>query len=130
MLLAFEPFVDFERRLSEQEEPAADQDQVAAGNALAENREQRRRQAYYPRNRHQQQNAHHHRGHQPGAPRLQLIRRRQLARQDRDEDDVVDAENDFEEGERDEREQAVGGQEGVHVSKLTISLGYLRHRRR
>ena len=37
----------------------------------------------------------------------QLIDAGSLRREDRDEDDVVDAENDFEEGEGDEREQAV-----------------------
>ena len=36
--LAFEPLVNLERRLAEQEQAAADQDQVAAGDVLAERR--------------------------------------------------------------------------------------------
>ena len=46
----------------------------------------------------------HHRGQQAHAPRACRCCGRQLARQDRDEDDVVDAEDDLEEGQRDERE--------------------------
>ena len=38
----------------------------------------------------------------------------QLARENRDEDDVVDAEHDLEERERDEREEAVGCEKRVH----------------
>ena len=52
---------------------------------------------------------------QPDAPRLPLLRLRQLAAQDRDEDDVVDAEDDLEKGQRDEGEQSVGGQDRVHA---------------
>ena len=37
--------------------------------------------------------------------RAALLCPRQLADQDRDEDDVVDAENDFEKGEREQRDQ-------------------------
>ena len=37
-LFAFEPLVNLERRLAEQEQPAADQDQVAPGDAAAEAR--------------------------------------------------------------------------------------------
>ena len=47
-----------------------------------------------------------------------LLRRRQLARQNRDEDDVVDAENDFEKRQRDQREQTVGGQKRIHPFTL------------
>ena len=45
---------------------------------------------------------HDHRGQQAGPPRAVAALARQLARQNRDEDDVVDAEDDLEERQRDE----------------------------
>jgi hypothetical protein len=44
-----------------------------------------------------------------------LLRRRQFAREDRDEDDVVHTQHDFEDGECEQGDQAVGGEEGVHL---------------
>ncbi len=74
-LLAFEPIVDLERRLGEQEQPAQDQDQVAAGKLVAEQREERRGQADDPGQRHQQQDAHAHRRDQaqPAGPELLIL---------------------------------------------------------
>ena len=46
--------------------------------------------------------------------RALLLRGRQLARQDGNEDDVVDAEYDFEKSEGEERDQPVGCEKGVH----------------
>ena len=75
-LLAFEPLVNLERRLGQQEQSAADQDQVAARKLVAEHREERRGQPDDPGQRHQQQDAHAHRGHQaePARPALLLCR--------------------------------------------------------
>ena len=50
---------------------------------------------------------------QPDAARFRLLVRRQLAGQDRDEDHVVHAEHDLEEGQRDERDQTVGREKGI-----------------
>src|SRR6185503_18542305 len=46
---------------------------------------------------------------------FRLLIRGKLPRQDGDEDDVVDAQDDFHEAERDEAHQGFRGQEGVHV---------------
>ena len=48
---------------------------------------------------------------QPDAARALLLILRQLPRQDRDEDDVVDAEDDLEERQRDERDEQLGHRE-------------------
>ena len=53
--------------------------------------------------------AHDHRAEQPDAARPRLLAARQLAREDRDEDDVVDAEHDLEHGQRDERDPDLAG---------------------
>ena len=44
-----------------------------------------------------------------------LLLLRQLADQDRDEDDVVYAEHDFEKGEGEQRDQPVGCEKGIHA---------------
>ena len=62
--VALEPLVNLERRLGEQEQAAADQDQVASRDPAAEHREQRRGQADDPGDREQQRDAHDHRGQQ------------------------------------------------------------------
>ena len=59
--------------------------------------------------------AHHHRAAEPERPPALLLLFRELADQDGNENDVVDAEDDFEKRQRDEREQAVGGEKGIHV---------------
>ena len=78
--LPFEPVVDLVGALPEQEEPAQDQDQVAAGDVLAEHGEQRRGQPDDPGQREQQQDARAHRQQQPDAPRLRLLRRAAASR--------------------------------------------------
>ena len=72
---------------------------------LPEQLEQRLGQPGDPDDRPQQRDPHHHRGDQADAARALLLLLRQFRRQDRDEDDVVHAEDDFEEGQRDEGDQ-------------------------
>ena len=79
-LFAFELFVDLDGGFVEQEEAAADQDEVAAGDVAAEHGEQRLGEAHDPGDGEQQQDAHAHGGEQPGAPRLALLVCGQLAR--------------------------------------------------
>ena len=114
LLLAFQPIVDLDRRLGEQEQAAADQDEVASGDAAAEHGEERSGEADDPGNRQQQQDPHQHRRQQADPPRPRLLVVRQLARQNGDEDDVVDAEDHLEEGQRDEGEEAFGAEKRVH----------------
>jgi hypothetical protein len=74
VLLAFHQLMNLGGRLPKQEEPPADQDQVAAGDLLSD-REQRRGEADDPGERHQQRDAHEHREAEPDAPReLALMR--------------------------------------------------------
>ena len=99
-LLAFELVVNLVRALGDQEEAADDENQVAAGNLLAERGEERGGQPHHPRNRQQQADADEHRQRQAQLARPLALLLRQLPRQDRDEDDVVDAEDDLEDGQR------------------------------
>ena len=115
-VLAFELLVNLARRLEEEEQPAAGKDQIAAREFVVEDRdrEERRGQLHDPGDRQQQQDAHHHRRHQPDPAGALLLGRRQLAGEDRDEDHVVDAEDDLEHGQRDERDQSVCGEKCIH----------------
>ena len=75
------------------------------------------REPHDPGQREQQQDAHPHRAAQPDRPPALLLFLRQLADQDRNEDDVVYAKNDFEKGEGEKRDQPVGCEKGIHAAK-------------
>src|SRR5437879_5386674 len=107
-VLDLELVVDLPRRLADQEEAAADQDEVASTQAVAQHGEQRPRESHHPRDREEQPDADAQREREPEPPRRILLPRGQPPGEDRDEDDVVDAEDDFERGQRRERDQAVG----------------------
>ena len=87
--------------------------------SLLQHVEQRRRQVRHPGDREQQRDAHDHRREHAHAPRPLLLVLRQLARQDRHEDDVVDAEDDLENGQRDERDEKFSHGSGVHCGRRT-----------
>ncbi len=95
-LLALELIVDLVGALAEQEEAAEDQDQVAPGDLLPENREQRRGEPDDPAQGQEQQYACYQRDPEPQPPRKCLPVRGQLIRKDGNEDDVVDPEHDLE----------------------------------
>jgi len=76
--------------------------------------EQRRCQANDPRERGKQGDARHHRARQSDASRACLLRRRQLAGEDRDENDVVDAEHDLQHRQREQAEPHFGTREEIH----------------
>jgi hypothetical protein len=61
-----------------------------------------------------------HRGEQAGTPRALLLRSRQFAGEDRDEDDVVDAENDFEKRERRQAKQALRCEKRIHYQNVSF----------
>ena len=84
--------------------PAEQQHQIAAGNSTVQDgqREQRLRQPHDPREAHQEQDSRDERERETELARLRLLFLRQLAGENRDEDDVVDAEHDLERREREE----------------------------
>ena len=131
-LFAFEPLVNLERRLAEQEQAAADQDQVAARDARGRRRVKsgavsRMIQAIDSSSRMRM----HHGGEQAASgARGCCCAAGSLPDENRDEDDVVDAEHDLEKGQRDEREQAVGGEESIHTRNLADPSEALPDRRR
>ena len=52
------------------------------------------------------------------APAALLLFLRQLANEDRNENDVVDSEHDFKEGESEEGDRAVGREKGIHAPNV------------
>ena len=69
----------------------------------------------YEGDRQQQPDAHHERGSQAELAGACSLSGRQLAGHDRDEDDVVDPENDLEGGQRQQRDPRFGAGEKFHV---------------
>ena len=107
VLLALEPAVDLPGRLGDEEQAAAEQDEVAPGDVAAGHREQRLRQPDHPADGEQQQDAHAHGREQAHLSRSGLLLHGQLAREDRDEHDVVDAQHDLEGRERDQGDPGI-----------------------
>ena len=92
-VLRLQFFVHLDHALADQEESPQQQDEIAAGQAVLKHRqrEQRFGQSHEPRQAHQQQHAGDQRQTEPEPPGPGLLGGRQFARQDRDEDDVIDA---------------------------------------
>ena len=107
--LAFERLVDFAGALPDQEQAAGDQDQVAAGDLLADSSVNSG--AVRPmiqasiNSRPMRMNIAMNR---PMRARQLLLLRRQLVHQDGDEDDVVDAQHQLQRGQRGKAIQACG----------------------
>jgi len=66
--------------------------------------------------REQKRDAHAHREQETDPARGGLSCGRQLRHQDRDEDDVVDAEHDLEAREREQRDRVLSGEQLCHLS--------------
>ena len=94
--------MDLVHAFPEQEQPTADQNQISPRERLTQG-EQRRRQSHDPGDRQQQQDPGPHRQPQAESACGVALRLGQATDQDRDEDDVVDAQNDFKRGERRQR---------------------------
>jgi hypothetical protein len=107
VLVAFELQVNFVRALGDQEQPADDENQVAPGDVVPEEPKERRREAHHPGDRQQQQNPDEHRQEHAQLAGTLALFARQFAGEDRHEDDVVDAEDDLEHAEGEERDPAV-----------------------
>ena len=80
-------------------------------NSFPAMREERLRQADDPGDRQQQQDPHPHRQPQADVPGLIALVRGEALDEDRDEDDVVDAEDDLEHGQRQQGDPGLGGGE-------------------
>ena len=113
---AFELLVNFHDALADQEQTAHQQNQALARDRHLEHgqREQHLRQAHHPGDRAQQNHPRDQRQTEAELPRLVLLRQRQFARQDRNEDHIVDAEHDLQRREREERNPNLRISEPVH----------------
>src|SRR3712207_6549422 len=117
---ALEVLVDLEGALAEQEEAAQDQDQVAPGDLLAQDRKERRGEPDDPAEGQNQQDAHDQRQPETEAPGEGLPLLGQLVNEDGDEDDVVYPEHDLQGQQREESDPDLGIQQQVHSSHLTF----------
>jgi hypothetical protein len=104
--------VNLEGCLAEQEQSAADEDDVAPADLHSRDLEQRRSQADDPADREQQEDPHDHGGAQADDSRAVLLFGRQLPGEDADEDDVVDPEHDLQDRERQEGDPDLGSGKG------------------
>ena len=132
--------MDLECRLGNQEQAAADQDDIAPGNRVAGDDDERRAQPPEDGQREQQGDAENECEQKPDlarAPARSLI---EIGGQKRHEDDVVDAKHDLKRGERNKRRPGVRigneREEIVHVLGLPTQKtdhhkvdGYRRKRR-
>ncbi len=106
--IPFQPLMNLARAFRDQEEAAADENQVAAGERMAQQMKQRRSETDDPGERGEQRDAHDHRARQADATGTPLLLTGKLARQDGDEDDVVDAEDDLEHRQREQAQPRFG----------------------
>jgi hypothetical protein len=88
--------MDLDRRLGDQEQPAGDQHQVLPGELDLQHGEGGLRQRQHPGDRGQQREPHDHGEPEAEPARDQRLVLRQPAGDDRDEDQVVDPEDDLE----------------------------------
>ena len=110
-LLALEVFVDLEGALAQEEQAAEDQDQVAPGDLLAQDRKKRRGEPDDPTQGQEQKNAHDQRQPEPQAPGERLPLFGQLVDEDRDKDDVVDPQHDLQGQQRQEGYPDLGAEQ-------------------
>lgn len=111
------------RALKEQEEAADDQYQISSRDRISKDGEERRRQTHHPREREEQYHAHHESEREPDETRTRLILFRKTSRQDRDEDDVVNAQDKLEQRKRQERDPNIRVKNPFH---RYLNSGYFR----
>src|SRR5690606_5203687 len=108
---ALQAVVDLVGGLEQQEQAAADENDVAPGDFMVEDAEQGVGEAHHPGDAgKQQQSGGHGKAEAEVAGHIALVFR-QAAHQDGDEDDVVDAEDDFQGGEGGESHPGLGAGE-------------------
>jgi hypothetical protein len=117
-LFAFHQLVHLLGALPDQEQAAAEQDQVAAGEAVAEHGDHRFGHAGHPRQGRQQGEAHEHRQEQAEPAGEDALLGRQLVHQDGDEDHVVDTQHQLEGGEGEEGDQQLRVGQEFHFRSM------------
>src|SRR5262245_15647499 len=115
---AFELLVDLMRALGNEKQATAEEDQIAPGQLIAKNHQERRREADDPRQREQQSNTHQHGQAQPDKTGFLGLIPWQLSGQDRDKNDVIDAKDEFERHQGDERDPDLRVCEPFHWLRL------------
>src|SRR5690606_28524308 len=118
-LFSLQLLVDLEGGLAEQEQAAEQEDQVTPGDLLPEDPEERGGQADDPGDGEEQEDPNHHRQTKPEVAGSRLLFLGQLPREDRDEDDVVDPEHHFQQGEGEQGDPRVRVGEPFHGGKRT-----------
>src|SRR5215813_12553887 len=103
-LLAFKFHMDLVRTLAEQKYAPDEEDEVTARDLLPEHGKERRSEADDPGQREEQRDPQQHGQPQSQGACPRLLCRREFPHEDRDEDDIVDSEHEFERGERQERD--------------------------
>ena len=111
---AFETLVNLVSAFPDQKQTTDYKNQVAARDIAPENCEERRCEAHDPGERHQQKNPRDHGQREAEVARAGLLGGRQFARQNTDENDVVDPEHDLENGEGDQRNPTLWRGNPVH----------------
>jgi hypothetical protein len=123
VLLALEVVMDLDGGLAQQEQAADDQHEVARGDGVAAHREQLGGQVREPGKRGQQQDAGRHGCGQPQRAGAGALRLGKPAGEDRDEDDVVDAQDDFQAGEGQQGDPGLGVGDPLHRAVPRESVG-------
>ena len=100
MIRALHCMMDLLDALPDQKQAAREHHKVLARERKAKNDEEWCRQFREQKDEAQQEDARHERQHQPESPRLALLLGGQFAGEDGNEDDVVHAEDNLEDGER------------------------------
>src|SRR5262245_34338538 len=100
--------------LGDQEKPADYEDEIAPGNLLVKKRKKRGGETDNPGNRKKQDNAHYHRQAQAEEAGSGLLRGRQFACKNGDEDNVIYAENDFQSEQGGKSDPSVWIHEPIH----------------
>ncbi|CUX52098.1 hypothetical protein AGR13a_Lc110331 [Agrobacterium genomosp. 13 str. CFBP 6927] len=106
-VVTLQPLVQLHRSLGEKESATENEDEIASGEGEFCDGEERPCQRNDPGNRKQQQDAHDERQGQADEPRPVALVRRQLVGEDRNEDEVVDAEDNFEDDKSNEADPDV-----------------------
>ena len=115
--------VDFVGGLADQEQSAADQNDVAPGEFQVFHRQHRLRQPDQPDQEAKQKDAEHQGQQQPDLPRAFCLRLRNPRHDDRQEDDVVDAEHDLQRRQCQQRRPSFRtGEEFDHAFAHTLDV--------
>ena len=131
MLGSFQLVVDLVRRFRDQKESAEQKNEPSAAESEARHRKERRCEPNNPGDGEQEQDARDKRAHQSQSSRLGLLVLREFGRENRNEDDVVDAEHDLEHRQRQQSDPCLGVGDPIHLPHLPSmvkkpSLGWRR----